>query len=363
MRRAGAAYVLGATLLALLCIALVSLVSDPVGAQEATTEATASEATVGEDTTTGRQQVAQAETEALEFVEGTQATGQDARADQPSGPLAGTEVETRDTNGDGEVDLILIPGEDCRARQGASFVLEDDDGTQADFVDNDQAVDANDDEENVQIRNVRDGLRVTPNPPDANIEAQLIRGGDDTFDSGGLFVVTSTSITCADDEPDPDPNPEPEPGNGGGDLDCDDFDSQEDAQDELNDDVDDPNGLDADNDGLACEELPSNVDGDNPGNGGDSGSGGGGDLNCDDFDIQADAQANLDAAPTDPNNLDADDDGEACEDFPYGQVMGGDDDDDDLPNTGGPPLSVFLAALGLLAASLGLASAFRVRGA
>lgn len=37
MRRAGAAYVLGATLLALLCIALVSLVSDPVGAQEATT--------------------------------------------------------------------------------------------------------------------------------------------------------------------------------------------------------------------------------------------------------------------------------------------------------------------------------------
>lgn len=39
------------------------------------------------------------------------------------------------------------------------------------------------------------------------------------------------------------------------------------------------------------------------------------DLNCDDFDSQADAQATLDADPSDPNNLDADDDGLACEDF------------------------------------------------
>lgn len=38
------------------------------------------------------------------------------------------------------------------------------------------------------------------------------------------------------------------------------------------------------------------------------------DCNCDDFDTQADAQACLDADATDPFGLDADDDGSACED-------------------------------------------------
>lgn len=41
------------------------------------------------------------------------------------------------------------------------------------------------------------------------------------------------------------------------------------------------------------------------------------DLNCDDFASQADAQANLVANPTDPNRLDADDDGLACENYAY----------------------------------------------
>lgn len=40
------------------------------------------------------------------------------------------------------------------------------------------------------------------------------------------------------------------------DLDCSDFDFQEDAQDELENDPDDPNNLDDDNDGVACESLP-----------------------------------------------------------------------------------------------------------
>jgi len=47
------------------------------------------------------------------------------------------------------------------------------------------------------------------------------------------------------------------------------------------------------------------------------------DLNCEDFPSQADAQVVLDANATDPNNLDADDDGQACEEFTYdtsGQV-------------------------------------------
>ena len=39
-------------------------------------------------------------------------------------------------------------------------------------------------------------------------------------------------------------------------------------------------------------------------------------MNCDDFTYQEEAQAVLDADPTDPNNLDDDDDGLACEDLP-----------------------------------------------
>lgn len=42
-----------------------------------------------------------------------------------------------------------------------------------------------------------------------------------------------------------------------------------------------------------------------------------GDLDCADFGSQEEAQAALDADPSDPNNLDADDDGLACEEFPY----------------------------------------------
>ena len=38
---------------------------------------------------------------------------------------------------------------------------------------------------------------------------------------------------------------------------CDNFRSQEEAQAELNRDPSDPNGLDADGNGIACEELPS----------------------------------------------------------------------------------------------------------
>ena len=45
------------------------------------------------------------------------------------------------------------------------------------------------------------------------------------------------------------------------DLNCDDFATQEEAQGVYNDDTSDPNGLDGDNDGLACEDsLPSGGD-------------------------------------------------------------------------------------------------------
>jgi hypothetical protein len=40
-----------------------------------------------------------------------------------------------------------------------------------------------------------------------------------------------------------------------------------------------------------------------------------GDKNCEDFPSQAATQRELERDSTDPNNLDADDDGQACEDF------------------------------------------------
>src|SRR5215210_943423 len=43
----------------------------------------------------------------------------------------------------------------------------------------------------------------------------------------------------------------------GGDLDCADFATQEDAQAVLDADPSDPNGLDSEGDGVACEGLPS----------------------------------------------------------------------------------------------------------
>lgn len=46
------------------------------------------------------------------------------------------------------------------------------------------------------------------------------------------------------------------------------------------------------------------------------------DLNCSDFDTQAEAQAVLDDDPSDPNGLDRDDDGIACESLPGGGSEG-----------------------------------------
>ena len=54
------------------------------------------------------------------------------------------------------------------------------------------------------------------------------------------------------------------------DLDCSDFDFQEDAQAELDKDRSDPNNLDADNDGIACENLPHRGGGSGENTGGEN---------------------------------------------------------------------------------------------
>ena len=136
----------------------------------------------------------------LVFAEGEEVAGAQAAAPQP-GPLAGTRVETLSTDADREVEVITIPGPGCTAEEGASFVLQDEDGTQADFIDGD----------NVRITEVREGLGVTSNPagPDADIVPLNERGGDDVLDTGGLVIVTSTDIECEGDNPPPD-NPPPD---------------------------------------------------------------------------------------------------------------------------------------------------------
>ncbi len=49
---------------------------------------------------------------------------------------------------------------------------------------------------------------------------------------------------------------EPDPVAPGADLNCSDFDTQDEAQEALKDDLTDPHGLDRDANGLACESLP-----------------------------------------------------------------------------------------------------------
>ena len=75
---------------------------------------------------------------------------------------------------------------------------------------------------------------------------------------------------------------------GGDDLNCDDFDTQEEAQAVYENDTTDPNNLDGDGDGDACESLPSEGDGDSgdgsgdaPTNGSDNGTAGPGDGGAD----------------------------------------------------------------------------------
>ena len=169
-------------------------------------------------------------------------------------------------------------------------------------------------------------------------------------------VVVPGGPAPADPEPaSPDPaSPEP------GDLNCADFASQEEAQATLDADPSDPNGLDADGDGIACEDL----DGEEPTP----------TVSCDDFASQFGAQQYYDfnATAEEQAILDADGDGFACDELETGVDNLGVTDADRgatgeqyetpetpsapetgtdtvLPDTGGPAL--LLPAAGLLLAT------------
>ncbi|MEJ2862965.1 excalibur calcium-binding domain-containing protein [Actinomycetospora flava] len=138
----------------------------------------------------------------------------------------------------------------------------------------------------------------------------------------------------------------------GDDLNCGDFSYQEDAQDVLDADPSDPNNLDREGDGRACESLPSRgstseelglTDGSSSSgsthetsasSAASSSSSGSStrttpthDRDCADFSSQAQAQGVLDDDPSDPERLDADDDGVACESFDYGDDSSDSEDD------------------------------------
>lgn len=90
------------------------------------------------------------------------------------------------------------------------------------------------------------------------------------------------------------------------DMDCSDFSTQAEAQEYYEVQVGDPDGLDADSDGLACEALDSEYD--TP-----SYDAAGVDMDCSDFGSQQEAQDYYMAQEGDPDGLDRDQDGEACE--------------------------------------------------
>jgi hypothetical protein len=272
------------------------------------------------------------------------------------GPLPGTPAQgTNPDSPSSPPDLVTIAAVGCTVSEGASITLEDPDGTQAQFVDGQLGI---------EITSTSDQITIV-GPDNDYIGDHAVSSSDPGFDTAGDYaVVTTAGIACEGAGP-----PSNEPPTSTEDLDCANFATQQEAQAELERDLSDPNGLDADNDGIACEEL---ADG--------GGGGGDGELDCADFATQGEAQRELAKDRTDPYNLDADNDRIACEELrgdgggrgPIGPEPEGTTPADGqygskgpvdrpegviprtnvrrIPPTGGPP--VVLGAMALLGAAL-----------
>ncbi len=142
-------------------------------------------------------------------------------------------------------------------------------------------------------------------------------------DGAGYEVETERAGGPTNPAPVPEPPEEqqaeqqarPGPVASGGDLNCSDFATQEEAQAVLDADPGDPNHLDGEGDGVACESLPSSSSSASPRSPEPATAG---DLDCSDFATQEEAQEVLDANPSDPNYLDGEGDGIPCESLPSG---------------------------------------------
>ena len=98
-----------------------------------------------------------------------------------------------------------------------------------------------------------------------------------------------------------------------GDLDCIDFPSQKAAQAKLKAKPADTDGLDLDNDGVACQIVPVPYEDGASDRTPVAGAKSAAKLDCDDFEYQQEAQMILLRDASDPNGLDDDDNGLACE--------------------------------------------------
>ena len=99
----------------------------------------------------------------------------------------------------------------------------------------------------------------------------------------------------------------------GEDLDCIDFPSQKAAQSALKANPSDKNKLDVDNDGVACQIVPVPYENPVSDKAPVAKAKSTADLNCGDFEYQQEAQMVYFRDESDPNNLDGNDNGLACE--------------------------------------------------
>src|SRR5215217_306363 len=159
------------------------------------------------------------------------------------GPLPGTSAQgTNPDSPSSPPDLVTISAEGCTVSEGASITLEDPDGTQAQFVDG---------QLDIEITSTSDQISIV-GPDDDYIGDHAVSSSDPGFDTAGNYAVVSTAgIACNGASPPPN-----EPLTSTEDLDCASFATQQEAQAELERDPSDPNNLDADNDGEACETYP-----------------------------------------------------------------------------------------------------------
>jgi hypothetical protein len=157
-------------------------------------------------------------------------------------PLAGTPAQgTNPDSPSSPPDVVTIAAQGCTVSEGASITLEDPDGTQAQFVDGQLEIEITSTDSQISI--------VGPN--DDYIGDHAVSSSDPGFDTAGDYaVVTTTGIACQGASPPPN-----QPPTTTADLDCADFATHGEAQREFAKDRTDPNNLDADNDGRACEEL------------------------------------------------------------------------------------------------------------
>src|SRR5215207_6321866 len=208
-------------------------------------------------------------------------------------PLTGTPAQGSNPDSPSSPpDLVTIAAQGCTVSEGASITLEDQDGTQAQFVDG---------QLDIEITSTSDQISIV-GPDDDYIGDHAVSSSDPGFDTAGDYAVVSTAgIACNGASPPPNEAP-----TSTEDLDCASFATQQEAQAELERDPSDPNNLDADGDRVACETYPYN---------GGGGGEGGGDLDCADFATHGEAQREFVKDRTDPNNLDADNDGRACEEL------------------------------------------------